>query len=1272
MLAILFPAMKAHGQACPDAPENPQFWVECGQCRGDLNSDGLLDGLDLLVFELYEAQFPPNYCADFNDNGVIDTFDEQILRCLISESSGACNPACGDTNPRSCFSPGTPGAPDAGGCSDASCCSVVCDADPACCSVVWDADCVTFADNLCRPLAADTRPDAGNCLCPHEWELTRFDCITPHITPGCTDTGCAYLVCTADPSCCSAAWDSTCVELAKRHCQSPCTNLRLQTEVCVIDPSCCEPTLIDGELVGSWDEDCASLAALVIFQQPGLQIKASAVSGLLCEPAAPTKKVPDPLQAQLDFVQQLLCIVDGGYCPPAGTPRFNSEISECLAVLTQNYPGCASLFAAGNWDEACIQVADRLCRFPEPLTLGLGDCLRPHAGGGCSDGYCTELVCEIDPTCCGTQWDTRCVDIAAAQCVLVPADVLGQPDVEAVGATSVEDDEGLYRCGSPATGSCCYQSFTPFCRNEACCQIVCGYDDYCCEVRWDELCAQMATAACDTLAEQCTCGPKVIEFGPLNRSCFEARDPAAQYITGCNDAECCNAVCFIDPFCCEVIWDDLCGEGALEVCSPFEDIFPGCGDILAGSCFVPSETPYCDDIACCQNVCQIDPACCFTAWDADCVALAEIECTQCGDAFAGSCLSPTGTPACADEVCCESVCEIDLFCCQVTWDSSCVSLARSFTECKPTENCGDPSARSCFLTSSFPGCSDGTCCVEICRDFDPFCCEVRWDAICAQQSVFYCDPPVPGGTRDPCDVPHATPGCNDIACAAAVCSVPGFETCCTNRWEEHCAQAARAICIGLYTCPGEGDCFTPGPTPLCDDPSCCNVVCTYDPSCCRIEWDSTCASLAIQNCAQTGSASDFSCPCEGSCFEARDEDDPKPGCDDQSCCIAVCRIDPLCCTENWDSGCADLAKFYCGSDLECGASVAGSCIESHDTPFCEDASCCTAVCAADPFCCTDRWDSFCVTIAESRCRRGCGIETAGSCFFPHLSPGCSNAECCEAVCEIDPICCSSVWDGVCASLAVGDPNADPPVPAVCDVPECGDFAAGDPCQINLSPASSDKRCCQAVCEVDEICCDITWDIECVRIARTLTECPCGADWDCGDPCAGDCCLPNFTPKCDDEDCCDAVCAIDNFCCETEWDLVCASMAESTDECNGPDDACPLPQCGDADAGNCCLPNGTPSCNSESCCETICNADPACCQVAWDSICANEAVASCPEICDSTLECGEPEAGPCDQPHSNPYCDNQQVCECVCIFEPFCCIGDWDETCVFLATEICAP
>ena len=483
-------------------------------------------------------------------------------------------------------------------------------------------------------------------------------------------------------------------------------------------------------------------------------------------------------------------------------------------------------------------------------------------------------------------------------------------------------------------------------------------------------------------------------------------------------------------------------------------------------------------------------------------------------------------------------------------------------------------------------------------------------------------------------------------------------------------QAAEAVCLGLYLCPGPGDCKTPHANPMCDDPTCCNVVCTYDPSCCNLEWDSQCASLALQNCADISSASDFNCPCQGSCFEARDGEDPQPGCDDRSCCIAVCRIDAACCTDDWDDSCATLARNFCGAPLECGSSVAGSCVVGHETPFCDDAVCCQSVCAIDPFCCSDRWDSFCVVYSVERCQRGCGVETAGPCFYPHPTPGCSDAECCLAVCDVDPVCCATGWDATCATLALGDPNADPPVGPLCDVPACGDFAAGDPCILNFSPASNDKRCCQAVCAIDPICCDTTWDLECVRIARTVPSCPCGADWDCGDPCAGGCCVANFTPKCDDESCCDAVCAVDSFCCDTEWDLSCATQANQTSACTGVDDACPAPQCGDNDSGSCCFANGTPSCNSATCCTTVCNIDPICCQVGWDSVCVALAVDNCPDVCGGGLECGDADAGPCDEVHDGPYCDNQKICECVCLFEPFCCLGDWDETCVFIAEDLC--
>ena len=64
-----------------------------------------------------------------------------------------------------------------------------------------------------------------------------------------------------------------------------------------------------------------------------------------------------------------------------------------------------------------------------------------------------------------------------------------------------------------------------------------------------------------------------------------------------------------------------------------------------------------------------------------------------------------------------------------------------------------------------------------------------------------------------------------------------------------------------------------------------------------------------------------------------------------------------------------------------------------------------------------------------------------------------------------------------------------------------------------------------------------------------------------------------------------------------------------------------------DAGDCCSPNGTPGCNGEVCCNIICNADPFCCDVEWDGICAAAAEGSCGKLCG-----GPPPGGdPCDCP-----------------------------------------
>jgi hypothetical protein len=52
---------------------------------------------------------------------------------------------------------------------------------------------------------------------------------------------------------------------------------------------------------------------------------------------------------------------------------------------------------------------------------------------------------------------------------------------------------------------------------------------------------------------------------------------------------------------------------------------------------------------------------------------------------------------------------------------------------------------------------------------------------------------------------------------------------------------------------------------------------------------------------------------------------------------------------------------------ECGDAGAGDCFVGHDTAACSDADCCNAVCAVDPDCCDIVWDAFCATQAESIC-----------------------------------------------------------------------------------------------------------------------------------------------------------------------------------------------------------------------------------------------------------------------------------------------------------------
>ena len=955
---------------------------------------------------------------------------------------------------------------------------------------------------------------------------------------------------------------------------------------------------------------------------------------------------------------------DAGSClKPHGTPYCNDELV-CIFVCATN-PLCCSV----SWDASCVAIADTATGCGGPAT---GGCFAEHGNSPyCSIADCCESVCARDPTCCIVGWDAGCVTLAIAECIscgdadagscFIPrstpycsdgvccnsvcavdpaccSTVWDQPCVDFAGLVCQQ-----LACGSAQAASCCLSHNTPFCSDAECCKTVCAIDPFCCEGRWDTTCVSEAITFCATVS--CVCGGG----GPAADCFMEHVAP------GCNRLGCCDSVCLADPFCCVATWDASCVAAARVFCAEN----PACGQVGSGSCLVPHASPGCDDGGCCDAVCRVRPECCTITWDAVCVKLVAAECEGCGSAFAGECTTTHLTPACADRVCCETVCDVDVFCCSEAWDTLCVEMAQSMCGTAPS-TCGSAGTRPCFVPSFVPGCNDsssGACCEVVCEILDPFCCSVQWDAICVQQAfsaaaagLGSCSLPPTGSGFGNCLAAHGGRGCANRDCSASVCSVD--RACCLVAWDEGCAAIAEVVCIAANTCPGAGDCLSVGNGPGCADGACCNGVCAQDPSCCNDRWDQACVTLARTTCLPFAT---WRCPCAGSCFEPH----ANGGCDDATCCAVVCRTDPNCCVIEWDIECSSLARGLCCGLPGCGNGCNGSCLLAHDTPYCDDPACCATVCAQDPFCCLSAWDAFCVEYALERCSKGCGVTTSGSCFVPRPTGGCAQGDCCIAVCQQDVFCCDTAWDDVCVQMA----QASCPD----DVPSCGN-ATGNCCEAHLGLACEDESCCAVVCAADPVCCEGAWDSACATRARTLCPDLCGVE--CGDECAGDCCTAHDNPSCNDASCCAQVCAADPVCCEARWDFVCANTARAL--CGGPNDACPRPQCGDKGSGDCCTPHEGPACENRSCCSSVCAQDPICCQVTWDIQCAGIAASIKSCECGETFECGAAAAGSCFKPRDTPFCDNFACCAIVCKIDPNCCQIAWDQTCVDFATSGICP
>lgn len=466
-----------------------------------------------------------------------------------------------------------------------------------------------------------------------------------------------------------------------------------------------------------------------------------------------------------------------------------------------------------------------------------------------------------------------------------------------------------------------------------------------------------------------------------------------------------------------------------------------------------------------------------------------------------------------------------------------VALAATAKAQTPTPTPGG----NCCAPHAGPECDDATCESCVC-DVDPLCCApgsaTGWDEFCVAHAI---DPkecasdcpcitptPTPGGD---CCSPHAGPSCNEGACRDCVCEVDGV--CCTEEWDAACVVIAGDECAKMCPCapvptdtpaptptPG-GDCCAGHAGPQCDDMRCETCVCEVDAACCSDVWDTRCAEEAATECATE-------CTCEpaAECCSAHEG----VGCGDMRCQDCVCATDPNCCDKAWDAQCASEAAKECAAECPCDS--AGDCCAAHEGIGCGVSECQDCVCGIDSECCSEGWDARCVEEATNECAPSCPCDMT-PCCSGHGGLGCGEDVCENCVCAFDEACCTDSWDQRCAEEAQEE----------C-APRCSCEAASDCCVAREDPGCTDEGCANCVCDLDEVCCNDIWDPNCVSIAtdECADTCSCVAKTNC-------CLRGREDPGCDDVECAECVCGIDDICCDDVWDDQCVDRAADDDECN---------------------------------------------------------------------------------------------------------------------------
>ena len=703
-------------------------------------------------------------------------------------------------------------------------------------------------------------------------------------------------------------------------------------------------------------------------------------------------------------------------------------------------------------------------------------------------------------------------------------------------------------------------------------------------------------------------------------------------------ASSCLSQCVADPTAeaCTSCVVDNCQSGFLE-CAGFTG--PGPDPVVEDACINDADLGIGESTDLMSAAGELVPSCIGAEDVAACVAAALAADTGISDDCAGcfgtlmGCLVDNCLPECSSG---------DGEGCDACLDDNC---GPAFGVCSGYGSPVEPPA-DCCQPQGQGGCGSDPGLEACVCEADSFCCDVEWDDQCvAEIEGFGCGTCGGGG------------GCDDGTCG----DDESCETC-----PEDCGPCDPG--------PGTSCCVAADEAAGCSDPDIESCVCGEDPFCCDTIWDETCVAEVDQlGCGSCGEVPEGACTgsSDTTVLDTADIEGELNnlifGCfmsPDMGACVA----DGLASATGLSGECS--ACF--GDNFAC---VFGSCQAQCSTPGSPE---CDA-CAAES--CTPAFDECSGLAGGGGGEGGCGDGTCeggedcagcpvdcGTCPDPGTdccepqedSAGCGDEEVQTCVCDLDEFCCTNAWDQLCIEVGEEEGCMD------CTV-QTGGLCLGDGDSASMGQTDMDA----ALADLATSCAFSPDPSGCV--ADALASDP-GLSAGCSG-CFGDlfgCTVANCAAACSD--------ATDPACGDCQYESGCSDIF---DVCSG------LGGGQQTSDSLCCVPSAddSPGCPEEPGTEAcVCAADPFCCEVTWDPICAesvqNQGCGQCTAsvcgdgTCGGTESCEscEEDCGGCDSGGwQNVYCFDMLAC----ITDPATCDpsmeqGAYDACTQQQFSEVCAP